>query len=683
MTRRAPSVHALRFVAAIVVAASAYGAIATGAWAQGISAVWANDGGDKVLQEERRASGGLSIVPAGAITNTVWDGRRISLFGARNEMVNFSLVIESERGVSGVGVRFEKLTGAGGAEIATRPARGDGVFDYRGRNIELFFVRYLPIKGLSQLSYELYDERWVPSKMQRPFKVVPHGSNSGRTVHERGSDGWAARPAAGKNFPEIAVPLEMHPAFDVPAGGNQSVWVDIYIPKTTPPGRYTGNLVVSEPGQPVRDIPVDLDVREITLPDQPSSIATAAIGTYDISERFLGKANRFIDFGDSQYPRLQPILERYWQMLHRHRIVPIVDESNGVAPPKPPAIARIKGAMYSAARGYDGPGKDTGDAVYFIGPYGGWKWSDKGQSEFDAMSDAWMTWFAANAPATQKVLYLTDEPNLNDTVQVAKVNGWLDKLAANPGPGRMLPTLVTGGLKPIREKVPRVNMAFNWYSVADTRPYEKLVQEHLKAAPGNQVWQYNGKRPASGSFATEDDGTALRMLPWAAYKKGIAGWFYWTTSYYVDDQNGVGPSDLWRQAKTFGAPAKIDPVRGETSGTYSNGDGVLQYPGVDLPFMDSPAPNLQGPIASLRLKLWRRGLQDVDYIVLAAAKNPAATRALVEKMVPKVLWEIGVHTKTDPTFQHAPAGQGIGWSINPDDWEGARRKLADIIEGKG
>ena len=31
-----------------------------------------------------------------------------------------------------------------------------------------------------------------------------------------------------------------------------------------------------------------------------------------------------------------------------------------------------------------------------------------------------------------------------------------------------------------------------------------------------------------------------------------------------------------------------------------------------------------GPFASLRLKLWRRGIQDVDYLTLAAAINPSA-----------------------------------------------------------
>jgi hypothetical protein len=647
----------------------------------GISAVWANDGGDKVLREERRASGGLVIAPAHGVVNAVWDGKQINLFGARNEVIGFNLVIESEMGARGVTVAIDRLDGPDGASITTRPARKDEVFDYRGRNIELFHLRYLTIKGLSVMDYELNDERWTPSKMRRPFEVARWGQ-TWRASPAKGKESFDHRPGANKSFPEIAVPLEVEPSFAVPAGGNQSIWTDIYIPKTTAPGVYKGTILVGEEGGPERPIAVSLSVRSFTLPDTPSAIATASIDHYDIAERWFGIDQRFTDPGSRLWPRVALVIDRYMQMLRRHGVITMRDESGGVSPPRPEGIARIKGTMYSEAKGYDGPGKDTGDAFYFIAPYGSWKWNDKGQREFNAMSDAWMAWFAANAPATQKALYLTDEPNLTDAAQAAKINGWLDKLAANPGPGHSLPTILTAGLHQIREKVPRVSMAFNWYAVADTLPHQKLVDEHLKAATGNQVWQYNGKRPASGSFAIEDDGTAPRMLPWAAYKKGIAGWFNWSASYYYDYQNGAGRTDVWRQAKTFGNPPKPDVANGQTSGTYANGEGILQYPGVDVIFPDAGAPGLNGPVASLRLKLWRRGIQDHDYLALAMQKDPAATRALVERMVPKVLWEVGVLNPRDPSYQLGGQGDGIGWSINPDDWEGARRQLADIIEGK-
>jgi hypothetical protein len=107
-----------------------------------------------------------------------------------------------------------------------------------------------------------------------------------------------------------------------------------------------------------------------------------------------------------------------------------------------------------------------------------------------------------------------------------------------------------------------------------------------------------------------------------------------------------------------------------------NGDGVLFYPGTDKSFPDE-SYGVEGPIASLRLKYWRRGIQDVDYLVLAGEKDPDAVAKIVNRMVPKVLWENGVSDPDDPTWVRAP----ISWSADPDDWEAARAELADIIEG--
>ncbi len=666
----------------IGIAFAAFAACISHAVAQtGISAVWANDGGDKVLREERRASGGNSIVPAHGVVNTVWDGKQINLFAARNEVVSFNLVIESSAGASGVSVALESLAGPAGAVIQSRAAHGDQVFDYTGRNIELFKVGYLPIKGLSMLSYEMNDERWIPSKVRRPFTIARYGKTA-RTEPVRGKDGWADRPGADKHFPEIAVPLETTPSFDVAAGTSQSIWADIYVPKSAATGIYEGTLQITERGSPPRVVPVTLAVRNFALPDTPSAVAISAVGNYDISERFLGIDSRFADYGNAHYKRLLPVLERYWQMLHRHRVVPMSDEVHGIAPPSADSIARVKGTMYSAAKGYDGPGKDTGDSAFFIGPYGSWKWNKGNQAEFNKQTDAWMTWFAVNAPRTRKYIYLIDEPNLNDAAATRQINDWLDKIAANPGIGRRLPTFVTAPAPLGREKIPRTSVLASWYSVADTASYQRAVNDHLTAASMNEVWQYNGKRPATGSFAIEDDGTALRALQWAAYKKGIAGWFFWNVSYYYDYQSDAGRTDVWRQAKTFGAPPKPNPANGEASPTYGNGDGVLAYPGVDRLFPGAPVPGLHGPVASLRLKLWRRGIQDIDYLTLAKARNPDATQWLVEKMVPKVLWETGIYNPQNPTYQFGGQGDGIGWTINPDDWENARKQLADIIEGR-
>lgn len=621
-----------------------------------LAAVWAGEGGDKVLRHERRAA-------AGPVRNSVWDGTTVRIFGARNEVVNFNLVLESAEGASEVSVSLDRLAGPG-AEIRSQPARGDGVFDWVGRDIELFVVRYLQIRGLSKLSYDAYDERHIPSKLRRPLDA--NGNASG---------GWRDRPGADRFFPEIAVPHELVRTFSIAAGENQSVWVDVYVPKGVPAGTYSGQLSIREHGRVTKTIPVQLTVRDFALPDAPAAKTMVSVNPYDVSERYTGE--RWADGGTREYEAVLPVLRRHWQMLRRHKLTPVADPSRGYAPPPPDVRERLTGRTYLAAAGYAGPGQGLGDDVYAVGFYGGWPWKKEDAATFHRLTDDWERWFQANAPGVERFLYLIDEPDHKNAGLMAEINGWVDKLGSNPGPGRNLPTLVTMSTEHATEVLPRVNISASWYSVANTAPFQRAVEKHL-ANPRNRIYQYNGKRPASGSFAIEDDGVSPRMLPWAQWKKGIARWFYWESTYYFDYQTKNQRVNVWREATTFGTMDRDDPVLGRTGYNNSNGDGVLFYPGTDRQF---PADSLgvAGPMASLRMKYWRRGVQDADYVALAHAANPTATRAIVERMVPKVLWEVGVAEPGDPTWVRGD----ISWSIDPDDWEAARRQLADLIEAKG
>src|ERR1035437_3502587 len=60
----------------------------------------------------------------------------------------------------------------------------------------------------------------------------------------------------------------------------------------------------------------------------------------------------------------------------------------------------------------------------------------------------------------------------------------------------------------------------------------------------------------------------------------------------------------------------------------------------------------------------------------SGARDLAATDKIVNQMVPKVLWEYGVHNPSDPTYQYTD----VSWPTNADAWENARTSLATIIE---
>jgi hypothetical protein len=284
-------------------------------------------------------------------------------------------------------------------------------------------------------------------------------------------------------------------------------------------------------------------------------------------------------------------------------------------------------------------------------------------------TNGWESWFQQNSPATERFLYLIDE-----STDYAQTEQWAAWIKNNTGIGGQLRSFATADLVSAQQKMPSLSMSASWIAVADTPLWSAAFAAQKTA--GRAVYFYNGQRPASGSFAIEDEGVALRQLVWGQYKLGIDRWFFWNVSYYNDYQGGRGDTNVFTNAQTFGGPPYADAVLGMTSWNYSNGDGVLFYPGTDKKFTGQ-SYGLDGPIASLRLKFWRRGIQDADYLALAAKIDPVSVQSIVASMVPKVMWEVGVDEPADPSWKLTP----ISWDTNPDTWEAARRQLADIIEG--
>jgi hypothetical protein len=628
-----------------------------------ISEVWANEGGDKVTQDELRATGHAS-----AVVNSVWDGHCIKTFGAKNEVVSFNVVLEAATAKAAkVSVSLGNLTGPGGTVIRSAPRTTDKLFDWTTTEAELFYVRYLQIKGLSQQAYGTmasWQEATFPKRAQCPgmTQATPDSKPTGSGC------AWTQRPVANKYYPDIAVPLELVPTFDIAASSNQSIWADVYVPKTAPSGIYGGMVTISENGAVTHKVPVSLRVRNFALPDAPSAKTMLFTSLGDISPRYGSVA--------------QTALVNERLMAHRHRISLIGDDSNqSGTQPGADYVGILDGSFFSAANGYAGPGAGTGQDVYSIGTYGGLT-EGSSQTQFDGVFTGWETWFEAHLPVTERFVYLCDEIDCTQTTPTLATQ--LQWWTAISGIGSKLHTMATQNLldAPSALSDPTSSWPFSQglsgagtTTGGTTTADQNAADAVIAAEPTRRIFSYNGQRPGAGSVATEDDGVALREQPWGQYKKKIDRWFWWEATYYDDNQQGLGTVDLFTSANTFGT-ATADPTYGTVGG--ANGNGLLMYPGTDAKFASS-SYGISGPIASLRLKHWRRGLQDVDYITLAAAKDATSVSALVTKMVPSVLWEQQCHDPVnDCSYTYAPAS----WSDNPDDWEAARAALAHIIDGQ-
>lgn len=630
--------------------------------ATAITAVWASTGEDKVTRAELRSTKGRNV------TSSTWDGRRITVFGARNEIVSFNLVLEAgERRAEALSLVFEPLSGPGGYRIETGD-QSTREWGYTGKNVELFFVRYLEIKGLSTLSFNYWhaedDERNVPGRLQRPHDESGNGQGT-----------WSDRPDHNAGYPDIAVPLALHTPFDIPARANQSIWADIYVPKDAPSGLYVGNVVVAKGGIAVRKIPVELRVRDFTLPDKPSAKTMLFINDSNINRRFLGTKE---PNGTAAAQVSQTIVDRYFQMAHRHKISLIDDYES------PDKLAstwgdRLSGQLFTPGRGYDGPGVGVGNNVYSIGTYTTWPWQNAGRTEFGAAADRWVRFLDGQSFAkdTDYFLYLLDESK--DYARMEQWAVWADN---NPGPGKRLRTFATLGLPQALEMTPSLDIIASTPDQSMRGPAPTTADnwqeayERLRAKPGKSFFLYNGSRPVSGTFAIDDDGVAPRILGWLQFALGIERWFKWEGTYYENIHHNTGETNVFTTAHTFGDFDGVDAAMGQTGDNYDNGNGVLFYPGTDRVFAEE-SYEFAGPLASLRLKHWRRGIQDHDYLVLASRSDPARVKQILNTLITDALWS-GAVTPADAKERRSK--NGVGWSTDPQDWESARAELADIIE---
>ncbi len=103
-----------------------------------------------------------------------------------------------------------------------------------------------------------------------------------------------------------------------------------------------------------------------------------------------------------------------------------------------------------------------------------------------------------------------------------------------------------------------------------------------------------------------------------------------------------------------------------------NGDGTFFYPGQDKIYPDQDR-GYAGPLSSIRMKMYRRGIQDVEYMWLAeqAGQGDEVAALLKELSAQDAVGTARVRTRT--------ARKLATWSNSNAVYEQARRKLAELI----
>jgi len=522
--------------------------------------------------------------------------KKVDLFAGRNEFEPFQIVLRTEaKDLSGVDIEFSDLRTEEGAEISKK-------------NVTVYLEQFMNLHRES--SIEGAAGLW-------PDPLIP-------------------RIDRYENEKRNAFPLTLR------RGHSQPIWVEIFVPPTTPPGKYSGSASISLLGSEQFSVPVNLTVWNFVLPSTATLKSSFGLSGISALKQHRG---RYTDDTD-----LYSITRLYAKAALVHRL------SIHVGSMVSPAISYDSGKLQLDWRLYDaeiGPFLD-GSAIAKGEPlYGAKATSVDLRTPGDVETEGrqamylaeWIKHFQKRGWLDRLFLYLWDEPPPADFSKV------IERGRAYQRAAQKIPNLVTTPFSPKLEEVtqiwtPLVNCLGSRPGFDDfctPSPPREVYDSEIEQ--GKSLWFYqscasHGCDVVGGPYFTgwpsymiDMPGAANRVMQWLAWKFRIEG-----ELYYSMNQAYAGDGDPWTNVFLSGG----------------NGDGTLFYPGRP----DRIGGRTGIPIESIRLKLIREGMEDYEYLALLARLS--GSRAADE---------------------HAGriVGKTYRWESRPETFLNVRRELGEAL----
>ncbi|HAR97234.1 MAG TPA: hypothetical protein DCR97_14925 [Deltaproteobacteria bacterium] len=358
-------------------------------------------------------------------------------------------------------------------------------------------------------------------------------------------------------WPDPLPPFETFQLED--AARTRAVWFDLFIPADTRPGLYKGNIVVSAKRiAPVR-LPFQLEVHDITIPTAPS--LRTAFG--NASLRACLEKRQAAPRGSTQ---LNKLVEEYYWFLVDHRLSPY----------------HIPVDIFTdeAHKFLDDP-RVTSFVVPISGGIG-----TKGEIWDDAKMKSLSDRLERTGWINKGFLYLIDEPSPEAIPDVIRIGERIH--AINP---RLKYLMTTHSRHLLSDKrvVEQAEIDI-WAPILSimSAPAERriLLKEQER---GKELWWYTCVAPKwpGINYFIDEAANGPRIHPWMNHLYGNDGILYWATDNW--SQVGCNP---WERTETY---------------PTGNGDGSLLYPSRD---------GFNRPVASIRLKMLREGLEDQELLRL-------------------------------------------------------------------
>lgn len=401
-------------------------------------------------------------------------------------------------------------------------------------------------------------------------------------------------------IPDPLVPIAWNSAQQAPAGQNQPFWITVYVPPDAAAGDYEATLTVTVGGAR-QEVPVRLHVFDFALPKE-----IGFDGNWNSSFEALG--------GGESLEKVESLKNFFFE----HRLVPSsvawpagLNYDGGIAYDCDAGAFLAEdnaydfsqlGPKYIEGVGWNGVGFPSFQVMNFVDnstprpqEFCG---IDRGPDHHgtDAYNAAWSQLLAAlDAYLVERgwqdrgYYYVQNEPQEPEDYDLA---AFLADLTNTAAPN--LRIAVSEEPKPeIAEHPDAGGHSYDlWW--ADLSHFEPHYAQTRQAA-GDTVWWYflYGDLPPHFNPITIDHaGIETRIAHWAAWKYRIRGFAYYSVT-------------------GWGGDPYANP---RPQGTNQNGDGFLLYP-----------PQNGELVTSIRWELLREGVEDFEYLRLAAGGMMPAT----------------------------------------------------------
>ncbi|MDQ3262423.1 MAG: DUF4091 domain-containing protein [Myxococcota bacterium] len=435
-------------------------------------------------------------------------------------------------------------------------------------------------------------------------------------------------------WPDALVPGPAAFPADSTAARPLVVYLEICADDQLAAGTYRSTVTVTAENRKPRKIPLQVQVHRFGLPATSSLPNTFGISLYSIAH-----AHGL----DPESAQAQDLLQGYGRSLLEHRLSPF---GMSQQPPKAKVVGDqvvVDFTRYDRDMAHFFEGRDTPrgarftTAQLFEAPK---TFTDPQRVQYYAQVREHFREKNWNA---RLFFYAKDEPKPADFPLV------LAQSRRVRAAGK-IPVLVTSWLDPTLTPAadiacPVINCFFQRDGVQTCKRVATVSELRKQLPADGQVWWYQscmshgcdgGPAPTAeqeraytgwASYMVDHSGPRNRAMGALGYLVGIEGELYWDTVFAYQEK------DAWRDQFAFGG----------------NGDGTLFYPGTPARLGTSG----HAPVASLRLKHIRDGLEDYEYLKLLESLGE---RELAQRLV-KQLVKSGYQITEDPTLWQAVRSQ--------------------------